>query len=809
MNAGNNRAKMAAALAMGLAALLTALAGAAPAAAQISFVESAPTPLTFPNGGGVIGVATGDFNGDGILDLAVTQQTFGSGGGSFVSIMLGNGDGSFGPPVNLPLPATGIGRTILAKDVDNDGNLDLLVDISEPHEVLFFKGRGDGTFNDPVAINVGGPSVALQAADLNGDGNLDLVTLNNDTTATVLLGNGDGTFQAPAIYRIACSQPSDLALADLDGQNGPDIVIGCFNSLSIEVLLNIGNGTFGLPSNSFPARTQVTGVFAADFDGDGKLDVVVTGLAGAPGNLGFLKGNGDGTFQAPLDQNFQEVENVPFRMFTDNVVLDVNGDGIPDVLITHNSGGQTNYVTVGLGRGDGHFDLVEWVAAPLDGNPTFSVVAGDFNGDGILDLAVASQNTGGLSPGGVSIALGTGGGNYLAPRAFSLTTVAAQHGFFVLGDFNNDVQTDVIAMTTHTLNLLPGRGDGTLGPPVVVVDLPSNGINPPIRTADIDQDGNLDVVFATTFPLGPSGLLVGLGNGNGTFNFRGFSARSDFSGFFPANVILGDFNGDGKLDLAVMRNNYGANGGAFLEVYLYPFNTHVEIIDGVPRDVLDVSYSFMVSPGGFGGRGADMAMVAADFDNDGKLDIVLHSLADDGGPERLLFFKGNGDGTFQTPTRASLNLSAITDFKAADLNGDGKMDLAAATGTGPGAGAYVLLGNGDGTFQPPTFHGVGGGPNGAVAIADLNGDGIPDLVVEGQTAGLAVFPGNGDGTFGLILRFAIGSMQEDESIGVADLNGDGKPDVVAGRLFSGQDLDFLTVLINSSSGPGMAPLKKR
>jgi len=242
MNAGNNRAKMAAALAMGLAALLTALAGAAPAAAQISFVESAPTPLTFPNGGGVIGVATGDFNGDGILDLAVTQQTFGSGGGSFVSIMLGNGDGSFGPPVNLPLPATGIGRTILAKDVDNDGNLDLLVDISEPHEVLFFKGRGDGTFNDPVAINVGGPSVALQAADLNGDGNLDLVTLNNDTTATVLLGNGDGTFQAPAIYRIACSQPSDLALADLDGQNGPDIVIGCFNSLSIEVLLNIGNG---------------------------------------------------------------------------------------------------------------------------------------------------------------------------------------------------------------------------------------------------------------------------------------------------------------------------------------------------------------------------------------------------------------------------------------------------------------------------------------------------------------------------------------------------------------------------------------
>jgi len=204
-----------------------------------------------------------------------------------------------------------------------------------------------------------------------------------------------------------------------------------------------------------------------------------------------------------------------------------------------------------------------------------------------------------------------------------------------------------------------------------------------------------------------------------------------------------------------------------------------------------------------------MAMVAADFDNDGKLDIVLHSLADDGGPERLLFFKGNGDGTFQTPTRASLNLSAITDFKAADLNGDGKMDLAAATGTGPGAGAYVLLGNGDGTFQPPTFHGVGGGPNGAVAIADLNGDGIPDLVVEGQTAGLAVFPGNGDGTFGLILRFAIGSMQEDESIGVADLNGDGKPDVVAGRLFSGQDLDFLTVLINSSSGPGMAPLKKR
>jgi hypothetical protein len=124
-----------------------------------SFIEPSATTLTFPiNGGSAIGLAKGDFDLDGNLDLAVTQTTNGaSPGPGYVSILLGNGDGTFRTPNNIPVPYDpnlgGIARGIIAKDFDRDGSFDLIVDVAEQRKMLFFKGRTDGTFNSPVGFN--------------------------------------------------------------------------------------------------------------------------------------------------------------------------------------------------------------------------------------------------------------------------------------------------------------------------------------------------------------------------------------------------------------------------------------------------------------------------------------------------------------------------------------------------------------------------------------------------------------------------------------------------------------------------------
>jgi hypothetical protein len=164
----------------------------------------------------------------------------------------------------------------------------------------------------------------------------------------------------------------------------------------------------------------------------------------------------------------------------------------------------------------------------------------------------------------------------------------------------------------------------------------------------------------------------------------------------------------------------------------------------------------------------------------------------------------SSDGTFQQRTQANAGFSNIQDFKTADLNRDGKLDLVGVTGRG----VFVALGNGDGTFQPPSFYDLGPFvvPRGALAdIVDLDGDGNLDLTIAMVGAGLAVLPGNADGTFGTVIRFAVGNLQP-LNVSVADLNSDGKPDLVVGR-DNRFDLNSLSVLIKNSSGPAIAPLK--
>jgi hypothetical protein len=320
--------------------------------------------------GGPGSLAVGDFNADGRPDLATANDD------GTVSVLLGNGDGTFAAPRTLVLADQTIALSVTAGDFDADGRLDLavgavFVGISPEEPSLYvYPGNGDGTFASPrlsllpPAADYNREPYSVQAADLNGDGRLDVVTANFDNTVTVLLGNGDGTLQAPTLY------------------------------------------------SAGPAPMMTLSVAVADLNGDGKPDLATADYNGTNGTLSVLLGDGTGAF--PAYRTYAAGDS-PSSV----AVADVNGDGRRD-LITTNSGGNT--VNVLLGVGDGTFRAARNYYA---GASPFAVAAGAFNGDAFPDLAVVRT---GSTAGSLAVFLNDGDWSPAKPPGLSITDVARQEG---------------------------------------------------------------------------------------------------------------------------------------------------------------------------------------------------------------------------------------------------------------------------------------------------------------------------------------------------------------------------------------------
>lgn len=317
-----------------------------------------------------VAVAVGDFNNDGIPDLAAVGNP---GSSSQVSVLLGTGGGHFLPPMNYPTTC-GPDVGMVSADFNKDGTSDLAISCNGA-EVIVMLANSDGSLRTPVIYFTGILGGGIALGDYNLDGNMDLAVSGssggNKGAVAILFGSGDGTFQNALQYSTG-TIAGLLASGDLNGDGAPDLVISHFEANTIGVLLNNGDGTFDSVRN-FSLSAQVGAIALADTNGDGNLDLLVTLDSFT---LAVAKGDGKGSF-APA-------KNVAFGEFGAPAVADFDRDGFIDVAVTD---GVTDIAVL---LGDGNSTFVAPAAYVVGGLPQDDLTA-DLNGDNYPDLVVAAS----------------------------------------------------------------------------------------------------------------------------------------------------------------------------------------------------------------------------------------------------------------------------------------------------------------------------------------------------------------------------------------------------------------------------------
>ncbi len=678
-------------------------------------------PETLPVGSTPVAIVAGDFSGNGKVDLAVVNQ-----GDSSVSILIGNGNGSFsaGPTYDLT-PTTSLQpanpTAIAAAPFSGTGVVDLAVTCSGLDAVLVLIGNGDGTFRAPVSYSLGPENSGADAilASHFGGGVVSLAVVNGGSNdVSILRGNGDGTFSAPVNDPVG-GAPVAIASGDLAGNGQTDLVVANSSTNDISILMGNGDGTFQTAVNQ-PAGIQPHGIAVGHFLGNSSLDLAVVSFDGD--SILILSGNGDGTF---LDGATLPVGSEPYGI----VAGDFNQDGRTDLAVP-NLG--TNTVSILLGNGAGN--LLGQSANTTRG--ILSMATGLFNGNGQTDLAIADAGT--MS---ISILLGNGDGTFQAGTTISL---GFEPSAILAGYFHGPGHPEDLAVldTLHNrVAILQGNGDGSFQPPV---DYQVG--NDPVSFASGDLAGNgiMDIVVANALD---NTIEILAGNGEGTFRPNGVYPV----GSIPGGIDIADINGDGKPDLVVVNEGsdslsllLGNGDGTFQSAhsqslhepgyikYVQPEQVIAQNFGNGQIDLAIVNYNGTISVLLGDGRGnfappvyypvpfRAVSMVAGDFVGNGRIDLAV---SDDYNGD-VAIFMSNGDGTFQPaqidPLGAILNAPVTGHFRG------GPAEALSIVSVQNGA-LYLRTRSPDGSFSAPMQ--ADAPPLGNPVVADFNGDGVPDVLV--------------------------------------------------------------------------------
>jgi hypothetical protein len=672
------------------------------------------------------------------------------------------------------------------------------------------------SFQDSIAGN-------LTAADLNKDGNFDLVITNmslaTSAFVTVMLGNPNGTFQNGITYPIAGNYSVAAVIDDVNGDGIPDIV-AVSGDQQISVLLGKGGGTFQaaqsfaapvLPGYTSAASTPIVNLITADLRGVGKKDIICS-------NGLVLLGNGNGTFTAVTTPAFPYVLD---PLYSGGPLLasgDINKDGKIDLLLNDGLN-----ISTWVGKGDGTFTQGQSYATI---NTDGFLAIDDLDGDGNIDILVGLGDGGAYggdssNPGLAYALMGNGNGTFQGAPTLAYGSYTGNNFADVTGNGTLDLITNTtnsIDSTVPAFTVQLGTGKGTFTPTSTVTAPASFVLNgttiasastasaSTYAVGDINGDGKADLVFADNDLYG-GGSLTGLpvyftaiSNGDGTF-------KTPVPSAFPQIAPAGDF--DNGLTVSGMQiTNFKKGGPAGL---VFSFNETAGVGTGGPP-VNPYNQGLLVLPGNGNGTFGTPVIITtssstnaintnfnpviaaiADLNGDGNPDLVVinNSFVLPGGAQsQVEIFLGNGDGTFKAPTVVTTPANP-TSIVLSDLNKDGILDMAVVCGAinANVDQLAILLGNGNGTFTSAATLTVSSDINGGatLAAADFNGDGNVDLALINYYGYSGIFYGNGNGTFtsvntgNYVVPKDLLNLQVSGPAVAVDLNKDGKPDILVGN----------------------------
>ncbi len=667
-----------------------------------------------------VSLFTADINNDGWVDIIVgnngrLNEIYMNKGVTTDSISTNDRPLALFEEDPIELPTTSVkmrSSSIFVADINNDGWLDIIVGINgkgERSELLMNKNRGMFPEVTPLphgssSSNGSNGSLSLSrtksifVSDFNNDGFADIVFGNAEQSNEILFNDGYGRFNEGDVVTLPGGSTTTKAISalDVDNDGNLDLIFGNFGVEELlgepnQLLQNLGNGSFGEALN-LTNDDFTESVSVADVNNDGVIDIVFGNQLQS--NKILIHSGIYGNFKEAFQQDAIDIPSDGQDFTTALAVADIDNDGMVDYVIANYKESSQVYFTSTNGRFQHPINL-------KGQKESKAVAIGDFNSDGYLDIVVGN---GGAGVGKNELLFNLGNDKFASALTLPKNeTSDAQISSVAVADINNDGNLDIIFGYSGKSNeLLLNQGNGTFYDPLL---LPGNAtsVTTTLAVADVDKDGWVDIIVGND---GSTNQIL-FNTGSSDFFTKAIPLDPEDSGVSTLSIAAADVNNDRQIDI-IVGNDQHARNQLFLYSHLDSEGLIVWNETSIPGDDLD-----------------SRVIEVADMNNDGAIDIVVGNYKEH---NQILF--NDGKGNFTEIETLPGGQSSTTSLVCADINHDGNIDIVIGNSVD---GNYLLVNNGQGNYKYETVT-RRGARGSAIAIGDLNADGYIDLVLANNGA---------------------------------------------------------------------------